>query len=626
MPADAATTDNVIAMRRPRRWDQPMDPSMTDADVQRLRGFGPLARLDESSFPKSMPLTGILKNDCRLRTAARGEVIHRAGDYAAAAVLVLEGEVTATTTPLPAGIGAPPPPAAIGWPERMRRMLRPRRIAEVRSADQVGATADGNHFQPAGPASPRRIQDTDALLAADGSTRIGPGELFGEVAAMHRTPHSVSVVAASETTRLLEIRWQGLRLLRRDRGFSLAMENHFRQHWLQLHLGEIPLFRFLPPKQLRELADAATLRSFGDLQWDADYRKVRGQSPAERIEAEPVVAAEGTFATDIVLVRSGFGRLSSAHGASHQTVAYLGQGHLFGVAEVVASLDADSPVPLRSSLRAVGFLDTVHLPVEAFCDLAMPHIRRSELPKLATDFIPPVAEVAKTFGDAPIKPKVLATSATGVSENRRQSARATRSAARTADRPTLTGHRPTTAAERTGLLEHIVEQRLTNGREALVIDLNRCTRCDDCVTACATAHDGNPRMARVGSSHGPLQFAAACMHCSDPVCMIGCPTGAIHRDEATGTVQISEPICIGCGVCAKACPYDTIAMVDVFDAAGRPFVDDGSGKAIQKPVKCDGCVPVGISPACLAACPHDAIGRIDLSQSGPLDEFLGRRR
>ena len=585
-----------------------MDPSLTEADVRRLRSFEPLAKLDESSFPNSMPLRGVLKNDCRLRTLHRGEVIHRAGDYAAAAVLVLRGAVTATTATLPAEAGAPPASETIGWRQRMRRMLLPRRVAEVRSIDQVTCHSTGaaNRNTVPGAVPRRRVQDCDALIAADGSTTIGPGELFGEVAAMHRTPHSVSVVAASDDTELLEIRWQGLRMLRRDRGFSDAMESHFRKHWLEPHLAEIPLFRFLPPEQLAGLAAATGLRSFGDLQWDADYRQSRRRPAAQQIAAEPVVAREGSFPTDIVVVRAGFGRLSVAHGASHQTTAYLGQGHLFGVAEVAASLAGGPAVALQASLRAVGFLDTLHIPVEAFCRFALPHVRRSELPGgIAPPHLP-----ASGGGDAP---------------DRRAASRSPSPRDRSADRPAPTGNRSIAAGGRTGLLEHIVENRLTNGREAMLIDLNRCTRCDDCVTACATAHDGNPRIARVGSTHGSLQFVAACMHCTDPVCMLGCPTAAIHRDEANGTVQINEPTCIGCGVCAKACPYETIEMVDVFDAAGRPFVDDGSGRAIQKATKCDGCVPVGISPACLAACPHDAIVRIDLGHSGPLDEFLSRR-
>ena len=80
-------------------------------------------------------------------------------------------------------------------------------------------------------------------------------------------------------------------------------------------------------------------------------------------------------------------------------------------------------------------------------------------------------------------------------------------------------------------MEFIVEERLLNATRAMVIDLDRCTRCDGCLKACATTHDGNPRFKREGPVHDRLMFAQACMHCQDPVCMIGCPTGAIGRDN-----------------------------------------------------------------------------------------------
>src|SRR5690606_8880156 len=100
---------------------------------------------------------------------------------------------------------------------------------------------------------------------------------------------------------------------------------------------------------------------------------------------------------------------------------------------------------------------------------------------------------------------------------------------------------------------------------------------------------------------------------------------ALHRDEATGLVRISENICIGCGVCAKGCPYGNIEMVEVSDRKGRPYLDDANNKPILKATKCDMCSGSPSGPACAAACPHDALVRIDLSESEPLDAWLGRR-
>ncbi len=116
------------------------------------------------------------------------------------------------------------------------------------------------------------------------------------------------------------------------------------------------------------------------------------------------------------------------------------------------------------------------------------------------------------------------------------------------------------------LLEFLVDQRLINGRQTMLIDTQRCTRCDDCVQACSKTHRGNPRFIRNGPQFKSFQFAHACMHCVDPVCMIGCPTGAIARDIETGVVSINPNSCIGCKTCSESCPYDNIVMVQINDA------------------------------------------------------------
>ena len=51
-----------------------------------------------------------------------------------------------------------------------------------------------------------------------------------------------------------------------------------------------------------------------------------------------------------------------------------------------------------------------------------------------------------------------------------------------------------------------------------------------------------------------------CMHCKDPECLTGCPTGSIFRDPR-GYVDIDPATCIGCFDCATQCPYDAITMV-----------------------------------------------------------------
>ncbi len=116
--------------------------------------------------------------------------------------------------------------------------------------------------------------------------------------------------------------------------------------------------------------------------------------------------------------------------------------------------------------------------------------------------------------------------------------------------------------------------------------------------------------------------ANSCMHCADPVCMIGCPTGAIHRSMADGSVVVNDDTCIGCGTCAASCPYDNIRLVQVANLDGEPLVD-AEHKPIMKATKCDFCSTNPGGPACQRACPHDALRRVDFR--GP-DPFQGSYR
>jgi len=162
-------------------------------------------------------------------------------------------------------------------------------------------------------------------------------------------------------------------------------------------------------------------------------------------------------------------------------------------------------------------------------------------------------------------------------------------------------------------LEFLVQEKFANGRATMLIDMDRCTRCDDCVKACASAHDNNPRFLRHGPIHGNIMVANACMHCQDPVCMIECPTGAISRRLDEGEVAINDDTC-------KNCPYDAIRMVEIRDKKGW-FVRDQTASTrtpITKATKCDLCVDQLGGPACQRACPHDALVRMDMSNIAEL--------
>jgi CRP-like cAMP-binding protein len=106
------------------------------------------------------------------------------------------------------------------------------------------------------------------------------------------------------------------------------------------------------------------------------------------------------------------------------------------------------------------------------------------------------------------------------------------------------------------------ELGLIQGQKLMLIDLDRCTRCDECVRACVDTHaDGYSRLFLDGPRFENYLVPATCRACLDPVCMIGCPVGSIHRGD--NNQMVIENWCIGCGLCAKNCPYGSIQMHDI---------------------------------------------------------------
>ena len=144
---------------------------------------------------------------------------------------------------------------------------------------------------------------------------------------------------------------------------------------------------------------------------------------------------------------------------------------------------------------------------------------------------------------------------------------------------------------------------LYQGQKLLVLDLERCTRCDECTRGCADSHgDGYSRLLREGLRFDRFLVAASCRSCHKPYCLEGCPVDAIHRKGKHLEVVIDNH-CIGCGLCEKGCPYGAIQMTQ-----GGPAVP-------RKAINCDLCgdlVPRGSDPFCVRACPHEAAFRFDV--------------
>ncbi|HKV56374.1 MAG TPA: cyclic nucleotide-binding domain-containing protein [Candidatus Binataceae bacterium] len=125
----------------------------------------------------------------------------------------------------------------------------------------------------------------------------------------------------------------------------------------------------------------------------------------------------------------------------------------------------------------------------------------------------------------------------------------------------------TVTRELSELLEKSGQLGVIQADALLVMDLDLCIKCDNCVKACEELH-GQSRLIRNGIQLGKYLVPSACRHCDDPKCMNSCPTGAIKR-RPEGEIYFQYDMCIGCGNCAIACPYDNIAMIDTptFDRA-----------------------------------------------------------
>jgi Fe-S-cluster-containing dehydrogenase component len=160
------------------------------------------------------------------------------------------------------------------------------------------------------------------------------------------------------------------------------------------------------------------------------------------------------------------------------------------------------------------------------------------------------------------------------------------------------------------------------------VDLDKCSGCKACVTAChslngldddetwrsvgmlvaaETALAPAPApTTRTGDGAFLQHITTACHHCVDPGCLTGCPVLAYDKDPVTGIVRHLDDQCIGCQYCVMKCPYDV------------PQYSERRG-IVRKCDMCSNRLAAGEAPACVQACPNEAI-RIALVDQAEVSE------
>jgi CRP-like cAMP-binding protein/Pyruvate/2-oxoacid:ferredoxin oxidoreductase delta subunit len=473
----------------------------------------------------------------------------------------------------------------------------------------------------------------------DPIARLEPGDLFGELSALAALrqdrirrakfyPRSATARAATHVE-VIEMLPNILNnVLYTSPAFKQKLNESYRTRALDTHLRSVPVFRDVPRDFLESLKQRVEL---------VDYQP--GQ----------VIYREGDAADAFYLIRLGFVKVSRTFPGGEMVLSYLSRGSYFGENGIVAGglmVRAIGPEPglvrevvvtagsVISCGRSVQGPDTLSIPWDSAVSRKHFELRMESggirVTRLAAGRNPLVhnsralssivlaAGEHFTVGDTRFEisgdsDRGGTRSATVIAMDFVQTVRLRRD-----DFLAMIQRYPEVAATisevaqarsendartlsrvHTVSLEQFLEQDLMQGQDVLLIDLDRCVRCDECVDACVATHnDGFTRLIREGVRFDNYLVATSCRACLDPLCMTRCPVGSIRRK---GTLDIViENWCIGCGNCAADCPYGAINIVPTAVARDpRP-----------KAAVCDLCSGYA-EPNCVRACPHDAALRVE---------------
>lgn len=354
--------------------------------------------------------------------------------------------------------------------------------------------------------------ELDAAVTEQGALckvgEVRPGSSFGEMALLSGTPRRASVlVSGKQTAHVLELMRPAIRLLRKLPKFGKALDRNYRSYGLSLTLGE--------------LTEAAGTQLAGDVR-----KHLADAARFVVYEKDHILFREGDPINRVLYIRDGW--VQRVSGASFNPLAadillessvgtdFLGTGTCLGLEAIESNSD------WKFTATARGRTEVLEIAVS----------RLREEPMLNDVVVPVLKSMASARTVAPPEPPK--------------------------DKRVLTA----TSKE--------IETGIVDGMNVLVMDMAKCIRCGNCSLACHKMH-GNSRLIRRGIHiERPIKpskpatqsvlVPTVCMHCQDPECLTGCPTGAIARFP-DGEIDINPTTCIGCGDCATQCPYNAISMV-----------------------------------------------------------------
>ncbi len=569
------------------RLDAPGGPALIT--LEQLKAYPLLSKLSDTILNK-------LVLHVREERYPAGELILRAGTYNKDAYYIAEGLVEIR---MPSGTSkakvrpAPSRSGNAGVIDRLAGMVgfarakAPATLAPQPAAAPASARARPDENQTV------VLSDMPIDLKASERAILQPGETFGESSAISRYPVSTDVIAVKDTVCLLISSYALNTILAKQKelaDFYKSVQERYRSRTLGTHLRQISLFSGLSDDVIARIVEKAQFVQFdpeGLLRAKDDQR----EEAKRKLMAGARIVEQGTAGDALYLVVGGHVKVSVRAGAADLAVTYLRKGDYAG--ELCLLMEEPWPFSL----------------------FALEHVELVKITK---------SEVQEIIANSPDAQKQLWATAVKRLKQRGFALR-------------------NPQASRT--LQMAMDTGLIHGESVLLIDLNTCTRCDDCVRACAETHDGMPRFIREGLRHEQWNVVAACYQCTDPVCMVNCPTGAITRALGTLEVTINDSICVGCEACAKSCPWDNIVMMPnmapvdfiknysanknkkVFDPADRAidaeWVNKPSG-FINLATKCDLCVDRREGPACVQMCPHGSAVRISFKDLETVVSTLDR--